>query len=309
MEIKRRTLQLRIKSLSDDGTFEGLLSPYGNVDDGGDVVEAGAFTKSLAEYGHVVPMLWQHKMDCPIGELSLNDQDDGLYCSGTFILDQDSSGNYLVPEAAKAYALLKAQIIKGLSIGYETVKSQVVNGVRYLKELRLYEGSVVTFPMNGLAGVTAVKATERKGEFLNELTDRQLYDAGQQMLSALASSLYPLPWSGESRDVITASAEAILTEFSAAYLAYLPNYLDFLSREYGLDTKSWSAQREVKEGRTISTATRKSLSDAHEHMKSAVDVLGGLLADEDTPDDLDPDDDLEAKGHADFVSKMIGLLR
>lgn len=299
MEIKQRSLRLEIKALNEDGTFEGLLSPYGNVDGGGDVVEAGAFTKSLSEFGNVVPMLWQHKADCPIGDLTLSDQSDGLYCKGKLLLD--------IAEASKAYTLLKAGIIKGLSIGYETIKSQVIGSVRHLKELRLYEGSVVTFPMNELASVTSVKSLERKDDFNAELVDRQLSDAGYQMFSALSSALSSLPWSGAAREDILAAAQTTLDQFSEAYLGYLPNYLDYLQREYGIDTKTWAGKREQKEGRTLSSATRKTLSDAHEHTKSALDVLDSLLADDDE-ESSQTDDEPDAES-GELQAKQIKAMR
>lgn len=302
MHHKSRTISLEIKTIAEDGTFEGLLSPYGNVDQGGDVVEKGAFTASLKQNGDTVPMLWQHKQDCPIGDLTLDDREDGLWCRGRLLLD--------IAEGLKAYTLLKAKIIKGLSIGYETIKAQTINGVRHLKELRLYEGSVVTFPMNILANVTSVKARECKGDFVEELADRQVSDQLGQMMSALSSALYPLPWAGMSRDETLSAAETVLEQFAEAYLAYLPQYLDYLGREYGMDVKSWQAQRETKAGRTISAATRKTLSDAHGHLTAAVDALGPLLEDDD-PDALatKAQVETETKTHADLLGNMLGLLR
>jgi phage head maturation protease len=45
-----------------------------------------------------------------------------------------------------------------MSIGYKTVKADFdQKGFRHLKELRLFEGSLVTLPMNDQAVVTAVK--------------------------------------------------------------------------------------------------------------------------------------------------------
>ena len=62
------------------------------------------------------------------------------------------------PTARKAYQFLKAGILKGLSIGFETIKSAFNGDVRELSEIRLWEGSIVTFPMNEAAAVTSVKA-------------------------------------------------------------------------------------------------------------------------------------------------------
>ncbi len=141
-----------LKSITDQGTFEGVLSPYNNVDFGGDLVEAGAYAKTLAEKGDRRPLLWQHEQDCPIGELKLEDHADGLYCRGKLLMT--------LPDAQKAYQCIKAGIVTGLSIGYMSVRDSVENGVRHLKEIRLFEGSVCTFPQNEMALITSVKSSE-----------------------------------------------------------------------------------------------------------------------------------------------------
>lgn len=283
---KQRQFRMEVKELGEDGSFEGLLSPYNNVDDGGDVVEPGAFTKTLQENGNKIPALWQHLTDCPIGELELEDKDDGLHCKGQLLLE--------IPEAKKAYLLLKAQIVRGLSIGYDAIKAQVVDGVRHLKEIRLWEGSLVTFPMNTLALVTDVKSRQTKGDFNEELTERQLWDAGYQMSNALQNALYAIPWTPElSREEMLAAAETVLQQFHDAYMEYFPQYLDLLASAYGLDTKCWAAKRmETKEGRRLSAATKGTLGDCYEHVKSALDLLAALLADE-AGDDSNLDDEAD----------------
>jgi HK97 family phage prohead protease len=286
MKNKQRQFRMTVKSLGEDGTFEGILSPYNNVDDGADLVEPGAFTKTLQENGNTVPVLWQHKADCPIGDLTLEDRPDGLWCKGQLLLD--------IPEAKKAYLLLKAKIVKGLSIGYDAIKAQVIDGVRHLKEIRLWEGSVVTFPMNTLAMVTSVKARgETKGDFNEELNERQLMDAGYQMYSALQCALGQIPWSSDlSRIEMIIAADAVIQQFRDAFMEYIPQYLDVLTEMYGLDIKSWSAQHETKSGRRLSAATKSSLSEAHEHMKSAIDLMATLMDDEagEIDGEDDPDD-------------------
>lgn len=295
MKNKQRQFRMAVKSLSEDGSFEGMLSPYNNVDDGGDLVEPGAFTKTLRENGNTIPSLWQHKTDCPIGELTLQDTPGGLMCKGQLLLE--------IPEAKKAYLLLKAGVVKGLSIGYDTIKSQMVDGVRHLKEIRLWEGSVVTFPMNTLAMVTGVKAQrESKGDFDEELNERQLMDAHSQMLSALSAALRQIPWGSDlSRVEMIDTAETVIQQFRAAYMEYFPQYLDVLSELYGMDIKSWPAQRETKEGRKLSAATKGSLGDAHEHMKSAIDILATLMDDE--AGEVEVDDDEDDDGTDDATSK------
>ena len=73
----------------------------------------------------------------PIGKLLLQDGPDALRVTGQLLMD--------LPDAQKAYLLIKAKIVKGLSIGFDTIKDAMDGAVRRLKELRLYEGSIVTF--------------------------------------------------------------------------------------------------------------------------------------------------------------------
>ena len=64
----------------------------------------------------------------------------GLYVKGRLLTD--------VARAREAAALIGAGAIEGLSIGYRTLRAtKDGNGRRRLKELELWEVSLVTFPM------------------------------------------------------------------------------------------------------------------------------------------------------------------
>jgi len=145
----KREFQFQIKKIDEAGSFEGFLSTYSNIDSQGDVVEAGAFKKTLADSGGRLPLLWQHRQDEPIGTLTVEDRHQGLFVRGRLLLE--------VGRAKEAYALLRAQVIKGLSIGFQTVREEVRDGVRHLLELKLFEGSLVSFPSNSEAVVTSIK--------------------------------------------------------------------------------------------------------------------------------------------------------
>lgn len=134
------------------GTFQGLGAVYGNVDLSGDVIEPGAFTRTVKNSGGKVPLLWQHDMREPIGLAKLNDSKEGLIVNGQLVMES--------PVAQKAFALMKAGVLTGLSIGYDTVVSQYdkQRDVRLLKEIKLWEMSLVTIPSNPLALVAAVKS-------------------------------------------------------------------------------------------------------------------------------------------------------
>jgi HK97 family phage prohead protease len=143
--------------LGDAGEFIGLASVFGNVDAGGDLVEHGAFTKTLADKNGEVPILWAHDAAAIVGIGRLRETQQGLEVHGQLVLDSNDVGQ-------RAYSLLKAGAVKGLSIGYDVARSLVKDGVRHLKELKLYEVSLTAFPMNAQATVTAVKAVDHRGE-------------------------------------------------------------------------------------------------------------------------------------------------
>lgn len=162
-----RTLDfsLETKALGDAGEFEGYASTFGNVDQGGDVVEPGAFIEGLAKAkseGRHIPMLWQHKQDEPVGVWTdVAEDKKGLYVKGQLLVDVD-------PLAKRAYGLLKAKALGGLSIGYRippggSQEDEKRRGVCRLKKVDLREISLVTMPMNISAKVTRVKSILEAG--------------------------------------------------------------------------------------------------------------------------------------------------
>lgn len=162
--MKTKDFSLQVKSLSDDGTFEGYGSIFGNVDSYNDRVMRGAFSKSLERHrseGTRVLMLWQHNPSEPIGVWDeLQEDERGLFGKGRLILE--------VQKAREVHALMKAQAISGLSIGYREVKATARDGVSELEELDLREISPVSFPANAAARVEAVKS-ERMAVFVKRL--------------------------------------------------------------------------------------------------------------------------------------------
>jgi uncharacterized protein len=157
------SVKLNVKSLDEQGRFAGLASVFGNVDLGGDVVVAGAFSKSLSDRGSEVPILWQHDTRSPIGLGKLKETNSGLLIEGQLVMS--------VSRAREAYDLMKARVLKGLSIGYDTVKSDVQGGIRYLKELKLFEVSLVSIPMNEMATVQMVKGSSNLDAHIRQLAD------------------------------------------------------------------------------------------------------------------------------------------
>ncbi|MEM9426708.1 MAG: HK97 family phage prohead protease [Pseudomonadota bacterium] len=145
MELERKFCQVEAKlAVTEGSVIEGYASLFGALDRGGDVVEPGAYAaslKSLDVAKRRVRMLWQHDPSEPIGVWDeVREDAKGLYVKGRLLPD--------VARAREAAALLEAGAIEGLSIGYRTVRAtKDEHGRRRLKELELWEVSLVTFPM------------------------------------------------------------------------------------------------------------------------------------------------------------------
>jgi HK97 family phage prohead protease len=148
------TIELDTKAVTDAGEFSGYASIFGNEDEIGEVMMAGAFTKSLARRpADKVKMLRQHNSDEPIGIWTEMSEDRrGLRATGKLILD--------TTKGRETHALMKAGALDGLSIGFRTLRDHVdrAKGIRFIDEADLWEVSVVTFPMNSRATVSAVKS-------------------------------------------------------------------------------------------------------------------------------------------------------
>ncbi len=149
MEHSAQTLEL--KSLTDDGSFEGIAAAYGNVDAHGDRIEAGAFR---AANGLEMPLLFAHKTDQPIGVATVTETAVGLFVKGRLLLDTVAG--------AEAYSRLKAGVLKALSVGFQLPKDGAAfqSGIRVISTAILKEISLVVFPANALASVTMVKHEE-----------------------------------------------------------------------------------------------------------------------------------------------------
>lgn len=130
--------------VSDGAQNEGYASLFGLTDQGGDIVQKGAYAaslKRLAARGDKVRMLWQHDPTRPIGVWDeIREDEKGLWVKGRLLPE--------IAQAREAAALIAAGAIDGLSIGYRTISAERDGkGRRLLSEVELWEVSLVTFPM------------------------------------------------------------------------------------------------------------------------------------------------------------------
>lgn len=176
-----------------EGQFEGYASVFGNIDSYGDVVVKGAFQKTLAEWrekGDPIPLLWAHDTYDPfsnIGGIDAAEEDDhGLRVRGTFDLEN--------AKAAQVYKLAKGRRVTDMSFAYETRDEERRDDANYLKELHLYEASIVPIGANPLAGVEVVKSAAagltravKAGRVLSAKNESALREARDAIDSVLLS--------------------------------------------------------------------------------------------------------------------------
>ncbi len=230
---QKLTIPLQIKALS-DREFEGHGSMFGNVDLGGDVVMPGAFKRTLAKHrkdGSLPQMFWMHDPSRVPGKwLSMSEDDDGLVVKGV-LAD--------TPLGDEIHTLLGMDAVRGLSIGYQTTEQDYdKDGNRLLKEVDLWEVSVVSLPMNPLAQVAHAKSQlSEAGEYVPTLKEfgRILRNAGcsrsitkkliHNMLSAgdLRNVDDPLRNAGDTDEPDEVAALNALAEKLQASLIQMPN--------------------------------------------------------------------------------------
>lgn len=174
---------LEVRALEEDGTFEGYGSVFGVVDAYNERVMPGAFNASIAEKGaEGVALLWQHRSDTVIGVYTeMREDERGLYVKGKLALSTE--------KGREAHELMKMGWKAGLSIGFVPLESEKAeDGVREVREVDLWEVSVVTFPANQASMVEAVRSKIEAGEVPTKRELEQLLtrDAGMTAQAAKA---------------------------------------------------------------------------------------------------------------------------
>ena len=138
------------------GIIRGFLATYGNVDRVGDMIIPGAFSKSIERHkkdNRSIRMFYNHnRKNLPLGGFPIHlveDRPKGLFVEGEIVLDTSMG--------ADVYALVKAKHLSDMSIGFTIDDAEMSDDVRVLKELELWEGSIVDEPANAEAKITEVK--------------------------------------------------------------------------------------------------------------------------------------------------------
>ena len=155
MKNQTKSIKFEIKAEKEDDkfmVFTGIGSPFnGKADQGGDIVEEGAFKQTLEQQTSMRVLLWHHNTHEPIGTVKLEETKDGLMIT-------EGKINKTIQRGREVAELIGMGALKGLSIGYRSIKESFKDGKRLLKEIKLFEMSIVPFPMDEDAMITSAKA-------------------------------------------------------------------------------------------------------------------------------------------------------
>lgn len=164
------------------GVIEGFASTT-ETDRGNDIVAPGAFAKTIERHkrdGRPIRMLRQHTDSKLIGGFPIDrveERENGLFVVGEV--------NLAVQEGREAFALAKQGVLTDMSIGFsftsiEDFEREEIDGemIRVIRNLDLWEISLVNEPMNAGANITAVKTVTPFMDLPMASRDRP-WDSGQ----------------------------------------------------------------------------------------------------------------------------------
>lgn len=142
--------------------ISGYAAVFGNKDKANDILVRGCFAKSINDRGpestanDKIILLWMHEMDEPLGKITkLIEDEKGLYFEA--IIDE-------IPLGDRAIKQLESGTLNQFSFGYnyvwENCEYDMERDAFIVKEVVLYEISVVSIGCNGLTEYTGLKSEE-----------------------------------------------------------------------------------------------------------------------------------------------------
>lgn len=182
--LRTKRFNFQVKSVDlEEGVISGYASVFGNVDSYGDIVVKGAFSKSIKKIektGKVISVFYGHNMEDPranIGRVTeLREDSHGLLFKAQLDLSGDTYGRLV-------YEQLKDGRLDSLSFGFSVISGANTEAGYELRELELYEISVVPIPANGEALITEIKAGRAISAKNMDLI-RRAYEALGKLLDA-----------------------------------------------------------------------------------------------------------------------------
>lgn len=154
MTMEYKEAALEFKAGAEPGTFTGYGAMFENLDDGNDIIKAGAFTKIRTKSNGKIRIPLYHDMNKVVGEGEVVQDGKGLSVKGQL--------NMALSYAQDAYELMKDGTLDAMSVGFSILDKGAAYDedyrVRTITKAELWEVSIVPFGMNRKAKIRAVKS-------------------------------------------------------------------------------------------------------------------------------------------------------
>jgi HK97 family phage prohead protease len=194
-QLERKAIKTASRVTTDLGEFSALAATWSEDRDGDQIVR-GAFRKSIEHWrssAKRIPLHWNHSPDPDniIGSVypaSMRETAEGLFVRGKLDLENSEV-------ARKVWPRMKDSAVS-LSFGFlATDTCKRTDGIQELREIDLYEISIVSAPANPDTRILSVKSTDReepelepRPRVLSPEYDRIRSEARAQMLTLLGGS-------------------------------------------------------------------------------------------------------------------------
>ncbi|TCL06903.1 phage major capsid protein [Sodalis ligni] len=209
MTTKRAYSLMTIKAVNEERREITGIASTPEPDRYGDIVEPSGVKVLLP-----LPFLWQHMSDEPIGQVTVAKvTDQGIEITAVLVKPTPDMPSQLAARLDEAWASIKTGLVRGLSIGFRPIEYSFIDdgGVRFMS-WEWIELSAVTVPANAgcsietvksidhrllaasgrskpvvnsnLAGVSATKLNENKGNTMNIAEQIKSFEAKRAALSA-----------------------------------------------------------------------------------------------------------------------------
>jgi Escherichia/Staphylococcus phage prohead protease len=154
MQIERKVFESKAQVESEDsGIVHAVVSVFGNVDSDRDILQKGAFTKSIEKAkgrGKYPPGVYMHDWSLPVAKtLDMWEAEDGLHVIGQFALYKQIGKDTFLD--------IKNGLITEYSFGFKTVKDEQKEDGRHILDVEMYEWSPVLYGANSLTHTVGVK--------------------------------------------------------------------------------------------------------------------------------------------------------
>lgn len=173
--METKTFAFEVKDLDlERGVFDGYASVFGVVDDSHDIVEPGAFAKTIQEHlpAGRIKVGFNHDFNNPIGKPLVIEEHprDRLPEKLLARFPQATGGLYtqsqisMTSRGRDVLTLLRDGVLSEMSFAYDPIKfdfeaiGETKGQVRHLREVRLWEYGPVTWGMNEAALIVGAKS-------------------------------------------------------------------------------------------------------------------------------------------------------